>query len=394
MFHFLIATANYADSMRVKAQVRKILAMASIKEEEDCVVREFSTRDTLRRYLLDNGLLTHVQEGYQKNVSNHVLVIAQPALTDMEDTKPVLTQLFERSPDSVILLRLNNAGLGGLALKLEKRILTNLGDSAMKRMRELIEQFLKEHEQLEYNKFVGILEEYKTMLLSPLQASGELGSESNEPDIVESNDVETKWQKLAKGVETKWENLAKDFEQKAESSLREAIAHFDTARMRESYLSLTSAFLHLWVETQLYGIRAKTNYQVFVNAHSTLNANQRRRQLGRIPRGYGVDQNARAKIEKSIMDVTGSYYDKLKKYDKVLKNLKKHGRTWRYFTRKFGDAEQFRAWSEDFGPKKVNPAIEPGWDAHADRVIPILSEILYSMEHDTTHTPGTAYGGG
>ena len=27
-------------------------------------------------------------------------------------------------------------------------------------------------------------------------------------------------------------------------------------------------------------------------------------------------------------------------------------------------------------------------------LIPILSEILYSMEHDTTHTPGTAYGGG
>lgn len=360
MLHFLIATANYADSIRVKTQVRKILAAASIREEEDCVVREFSTRDTLRRYLFENGLLIHAQNGDgQADESDYALVIAQPALTDMEDTKPVLAQLLERSQDSVILLRLNNAGLGGVPIKSD-RILTHLGESAMKRMRELIEQFLKDHELLEYNKYVGLLDEYKTMLLTPLHASGDEGSGGDDPGSIADPSV----------IERKWASLAMDMERKAESSVREAIAHFEKATARESYLSLASAFLHLWVETQLYGIRAKSNYQVIVNAHSTLNERQRRRRLGRIPRGYGVDQQARAEIEKSIADVTRSYYDTLKKYDK---ELKARDRAWKYFVRKFGDAEQFRAWSEDFGPKKLNPATEPGWDAHADRV----SNLLY-----------------
>lgn len=362
MYHFLIATANYADSVRVKMQVRKILATASIKENDDCVVQEFSTRDALRSYLLDNGFLNISMFGSDQTGQiaerDHVLVIAQPTLTDMEDTKPVLTQLLRRSHDSVILLRLNNTGLGGLPINSD-RILNNLGDSAMTQLRALIEQFLKDHEFLEYNKYVRRLDEFKKTRLTPIQTSGDSMGDDIDSHINHISNIEREWASLAKGLE-----------QKAELMLQRAVTNFVKSGARDtSDLSLSAAFLHLWVETQFYGIRAKTNYQVFVNAHSKLNENQRRLRLGRIPRGFGVSQNERADVEKAILGITKSYFGTLKKYDKV---LQVHARNWKYFVRKSGDAEQFRVWSEEFGPKNVNSAIEPGWDVHADRVSHLL----------------------
>ena len=347
MLHFLIATANYADSVRVSKEVRAALAASSAQESEDYLVREFSTRDALKAYLDTHHL---IGEGSTSQGENHTLVIAQPSLTDMEDLRSVLSELLAKASDSVILLRLNNAGLRGLPISSE-RILTNLGESALKRMTKLLERFIQDHEHFDYNKIVRLLDEYKRTRMTPLKPPG-----SSENDTTESPT-----ENYAKVI-AEWDKLIGDIEKSAGEALDKAI---QKGERDSALLNLSSSFLHLWVEAKLYLVRARANYDVYHNAEKRLSPLQGMRRATRIPVGFGIEQRGRAEVEHAVKVIIRDYYRKLKAFDVKLRN---QDFEWSYFVRRYGDAEQFRSWSKAFGSKKVKPAYEPGWDTHAASV--------------------------
>lgn len=454
MLHFIIVAANYDDSELVRKRVKRVLASSNLTEDVDFALRDFSTSNKLKDYLADHHFLQWSAKptSRQSPKGDHVLVIAQPTLTDMDDTKPVLRQLLRGDPDSVVLLLLNNASAGRLPVKQERRLTDLSAQTVDIKLRGIIREFLKQHESFDYNKYRQRLNEYREVWLTPSRRpaefplggngeerpnDGEKGPKSRKASAQsdkldqgevtdsESGDNEARIT-TAKAIEAKWDVLVSECLDLAQQTLQKAAERFtqthekssgtksvgsiaegstasdgssaervevdgtaaatrstnlleleapqgtgdantpkDSEISGDALLSLACAYLYLWVEAQLYSVRAESNYAVYESANATLSSTHLPGYLIFVPRGWGVSQTERAKVKAKVVGILRKYRQTLVDFDNEL-NKRAPGHA--YFVDKLGDAEQFRAWSEDFQPKEDTAAYEPGWVIHAETV--------------------------
>ncbi len=343
--HILLATATVPDGTRVREHIQAACQRLALKKGEEYVITVCPNVNTLR------NMLTSCDEAKET-----VLVVTEPYLTDLDYVVPLIMPLVARNPQSVILIKRNRLRLHGLRMP-ESQIIRSLNASALQRMEQLVRHFLKddlEHGLEDYNRFALELDNLKRDSLSPLSPEAAPARED-----VSGADV----QPAAADIKSKWDELANQIARVAMTNLQEAIQGGASPTDRTPLLGLVHAMLHLWVETRLYGLRAESNYFVYHTAHDVLVARRAITTLERIPPGFGIDQKARKRVREEVSTIIQEYQSRLHAFDDLA------GVSGilpvRFFTRHPGDAEQFRSWSDMFGPDIVSPEHEPGWDVHA-----------------------------
>ena len=351
--HILLATATVPDGLRVREHIQAACQQLALKQSEEYVISVCPNVNILRA-TLDSC----------ETAKETVLVIAEPYLADLDYVVPIIMPLVVRNPQSVILIKRNRLRLHGLHIP-DSQIIRSLNASALQRLEQLVRHFLKndlEHGLEDYNRFALELDKLKRDSLSPL-----LPEAAPAREAVSGADI----QPSAADIKSRWDELANQVSQEAMTNMHDTLQSAVTATDRTPLLSLVHAMLHLWVETRLYGLRAESNYLVYHKAHNVLVARRAITTLERIPPGFGIDQKTRDQVRQEVGAIIKEYKSRLRAFDDL---AGAHGvRPTRFFTRHPGDAEQFRTWSDMFGPDDVKPEQEPGWDVHAART----SQQLY-----------------
>lgn len=351
--HILLATATVPDGLRIREHIQAACQQLALKPGEEYVITVCPNVNTLR------SVLTSCEEAKET-----VLVVAEPYLADLDYVVPIIMPLVARNSQSVVLIKRNRLRLHGLRMP-DTQIIRSLNAPALQRLEQLVRNFLKndlEHGLEDYNRFALELDKLKRESLSPLLPEAAPAREdASGADI----------QPTATEIRSKWDALADQVSKEAMTNLHDALQSAVAAADRTPLLSLVHAMLHLWVETRLYGLRAESNYLVYHKAHDVLVARRAITTLERIPPGFGIDQKSRKQMWQEVAAIIKDYTSRLRAFDDL---AGANGvRPTRFFTRHPGDAEQFRTWSDTFGPDKINPEQEPGWDVHAART----SQQLY-----------------
>jgi hypothetical protein len=346
-------------------------------------------RDAVKKALEETGLIEHetyfmsacynrpdLEQTLQhaRASDDAILLATEPSTRRGESVISLVEQHVRSNPenaDGVILLILEGYFLRRLPVN-RNQVIRSLDEDGLKRFAGLVRNFVKHDIKrglTDYNRFATQLENYKRDWCTPLppsspsqsNASGDVtlvsqvSQVSPEDALVQANaqrespaDIRHKWLDFAEEIKVRANQLLED-------------AQSTKLTKDDPKVATIHALLHLWVEAQLYALRAYSNYEVYNNASKALLDRPDVTTLERIPPGFGISQK-RFSVRNDVHHIVQAYQTKLREFDAALRN------TWserKPFTKRFGDAEQFRSWSKEFGQDKISPDIEPGWEIQA-----------------------------
>lgn len=372
----LIATATDVHFTTLRTCVVEACHEIGLQEQEDFVIRNCATGDTLSKQILEASSDEH-----------ELLIIAEPALTDNENIVHIFVPLVQQKPQCLFIVNLIRAGLRGLAIPPD-RIIRDMDADALTRLSDWVAHSIRTAVQRgleDYNRFAIAISEYRGRYLSPL-FSGMDAVQSNRSEDGQAAPVPNTAREAIEATTTEeaeahWERLASEIQQQADQSREKAIQAKGTgATTDERLLALAHALLHLWVEARLYAVRARTNFRVYHNARQALISKRPTARLERIPPGFGLAHEERRQVRAEVGQIVADYQRALREFDTKLHD--RHVKEWRRFTRWFGDAQQFRVWSETFGITGVMAEREPGWEFVAATV---GNELYYTYRNMLRH---------
>ena len=322
-----------------------------------------------------------------------LLIAELPTARRGNDIIPSIKDYLKRRPeraDGVILVTQGGYFLDAYTIRQlsipRKQVIRRLDDEGIHQLDGLVRNFVKvdlERGLTDYDHYATQLQKYRHTWRTPLAQSSVTGHKAHptahhtrRPDSPARDDAESvnanisDEQRNARpdDVQQKWSALAEDIKARA-SALFDAVKG-EPLTADSPQLAAIHALLHLWVEAQLYALRAYSNYLVYHEANTTLRNRPHMAQetLRRIPPGFGINQN-RFSVFKDVDEIVKKYELTLAKFDAALgkpaAKRKLFAARHRPFRNRMGDAEQFRTWSNQFGPDDVSPDIEPGWDVQA-----------------------------
>lgn len=352
----LIATALAEDTDIVRQHVRESFRHRKLRQGIDFDIFECPSARIIREKI-----------GEAEESDHTVLLVTEQHLTNQDDVTKVIKRVSAKIPESVILLNLDGNLPRSLPVR-RSQVIRGLDDVSLNLLDELVGRFVRDDIERvlnAYNRFALELEEYKRDWCTPLTSESSASSKAFHDDFDNqlADVVPDRAKQQARTPEEiweKWSNLAERIKTRAKEQLEEA--KDSTITEDDPRLTTIQAMLHLWVEARLCALRARSNYRVFNEARMVLLDRPDVTTLKRIPPGFGIGQN-RPAMDDEVDKVVDEYYDTLHLFDASL--LKSKAPKWSLFRQRFGDAEQFRVWSKQFGPNNVLAETEPGWEIHA-----------------------------
>lgn len=365
----LVATADKRDETTVSTCVGDCCRKLGLRAGEDFEILLCPNRESVTRKIAE-----------ARSAQVAILLIAEPFLSHRDEVMSIIATEVKRDPTCVIVLNQNNYRLGRQIN--QNQIIRGLDSNAINKLSECIRWFVREVIERgldDYNHFALELDMLRSRALSPLFVPSNVAEERNSPVAAA---VPT-----ASYVESQWNALANTIEGRAQAMLDSAVpAKSAEASRNVGLLSVVHALLHLWVESRLFALRAKSNFDVYHNAQDVLLVRQNAEPLERIPPGFGINPDERVRVIKAVKQYSRDYQTKLKSFDKILRQRRVARRLM--FGRRIGDAEQYRLWSVLFGPDRVKAEHEPGWDVHAAGA---KRELAYrsrcALQHEYWQTP-------